>query len=143
MSGNTGPRRKASATKGKSLDSQSDRDSPPSTTQREQEETRRISAPEPEEALLSLPQDARASGTLLLSHLWGEESPETVEKRDIAVKSSSSSDSKNEMIEENVDGFLKLLQFPSSLMQTETPEPMFPREMMPDIFLVYGSTDTV
>ena len=141
MSGNTGPRRKASATKGKSLNSQSD--CPPSTTQREQEETRRSSAPEPEEALLSLPQDARAPGTFLLSHLSGEESPETVEKRDIAVKSSSSSDSKNEMIEENVDGFLKLLQSPSSPMQTETPEPMFPREMMPDIFLVYGSTDTV
>ena len=142
MSGNTGPRRKASATKGKSLNSQSD--CPPSTTQREQEETRRSSAPETEEALLSLPQDAGASGTLLLSHLWGEESPETVEKRDIgAAKSKSSSGSENEMIEENVSRFLKLLQFPSSLMQTETPEPMFPREMMPDIFLVYGSTDTV
>ena len=143
MTRNTGPGRKASATKGKSLNSQSD--SPPSTTEKGQEETRRSSAPEPveEEALLSLQQDAGASGTILPSHLWGEEFPETEEKRDIAAKSSSFSNSENELIEEKVDGFLKRLQFPNSLMQPETPEPMFPREMMPDVFLVYGSTDTV
>ena len=138
MTGNTGPGRKASASKGKSLNSQSE--SPPSTTEKGQEETRRSSAPKPveKEALLSLQQDAGASGTLLPSHLWGEEFPETEEKRDIAAKSSSSSNSENELIEENVARFLKLLQFPNSLMQTETPEPMFPR-----VFLVYGSTDTV
>ena len=88
---------------------------------------------------MSPPLDVRTQGTLLLSHLRGKESSETEEKRDITSKSDSSSDDQNKMIEENFPGLLKMLQLPGTLLQGgETPEPRFPKEMMPDTYLVYG-----
>ena len=118
---------------------QSDTYNPQSTTEmKHHKENRRKSVSQPGEASMSLPQDVRTSGTLLLSHLRGKESSETEEKRDITSKSDSSSDDQNKMIEENFPGLLKMLQLPGTLLQGETPEPRFPKEMMPDTYLVYG-----
>ena len=121
---------------------QSDTENPPSTTEKHHKENQRKSGSEPGEASLSPPQDVRTSGTLLLSHLWGKESSEREEKRDITSKSDSSSDDQNKMIEENFPGLLKMLQLPGTLLQGgETPEPRFPREMLPDTYLVYGPSN--
>ena len=117
---------------------QCDTYNPPSTTEKHHKENRRKS--EPGQASMSPPLDVRTQGTLLLSHLRGKESSETEEKRDITSKSDSSSDDQNKMIEENFPGLLKMLQLPGTLLQGgETPEPRFPKEMMPDTYLVYGT----
>ena len=120
---------------------QSDTENLPSTREKHHNENQRKSGSEPGEASLSPPQDVRTSGTLLLSHLWGKESSEREEKRDITAKSDSSSDYQDKMIEESFPGLLKMLQPASTLLASGTCEPRFPREMMPDTYLVYGPSN--
>ena len=90
---------------------------------------------------MPLSEDARAPGFPKPSHLRGEESSETEEERDITVKSDSSSDYQDKMIEESFPGLLKMLQPSSTLLPAGTCEPRFPREMMPDTYLVYGPSN--
>ena len=90
---------------------------------------------------MSPSEDARPPGILKPSYLRGEESSETEQKRDITAKSDSSSDYQDKMIEESFPGLLKMLQPASTLLAAGTCEPRFPREMMPDIYLVYGPSN--
>ena len=89
---------------------------------------------------MSPSEDTRAPGIPKPSHIQ-KESPETEEKHDITAKSDSSSDYQDKMIEESFPGLLKMLQPSSALLPAGTCEPRFPREMMPDTYLVYGPTN--
>ena len=119
--------------------SQSETDSKPSTPANHHKETQTRS--EPGQEFLSPSEDARPPGNPKPSHLQEEESSETEEERDITVKSDSSSDYQDKMIEESFPGLLKILQPASTLLAAGMCEPRFPREMMPDIYLVYGPSN--